>query len=432
MTTSRKRVLHSAARLVTDENLDLYILAGAALTFTVLGFIGATSITVLSSVVLALLAMLALSQIRSRRHVAAIAVAQRTDPLALLQTGFPEELVSRRSTATSFLFIGESMVRTVQSGRADLRRLLLGGGKLRVLLLDPEDEGLLTAAERLQDHRNAGRIRNTLEELAVLRESTHGHLEVRTFSFIPRICIYAFNLGEPDGVLFIQHYEHRPSRDSAPVFRLDAKDGFWYQHFAAEAGRMWDDGIPWPRAPGATVRRASRPKFTDTFGPMLETGLTNAQDLLITGITRNSLVNSCYGIFEELLAHGCKMRFVLADPSSEAVTIAASRYYAERSPDSVRERIQHTLRLLAELSKNTGGALSVRLSAHPMATGAIAVDAQAGTPESAIFVEYYPYRARGSEPKFVLQPADEPWFSRFAAEAEKLWADATARPLGSS
>jgi hypothetical protein len=32
------RVLRSSARIVTDENLDLYILAGAALTFTVLGF----------------------------------------------------------------------------------------------------------------------------------------------------------------------------------------------------------------------------------------------------------------------------------------------------------------------------------------------------------------------------------------------------------
>jgi hypothetical protein len=37
MADNRGRLLRSAARLVGDENLDLYILAGAALTFTVLG-----------------------------------------------------------------------------------------------------------------------------------------------------------------------------------------------------------------------------------------------------------------------------------------------------------------------------------------------------------------------------------------------------------
>ena len=40
MAVNRGRAVCAAARLVTDENLDLYILASAALTFTVLGFTG--------------------------------------------------------------------------------------------------------------------------------------------------------------------------------------------------------------------------------------------------------------------------------------------------------------------------------------------------------------------------------------------------------
>jgi hypothetical protein len=426
---SRKRVLRSVASVVTDENLDLYFLAAAALAFTVLGFLGVTSVAVLASGVLALLAMMALSQIRSRKSVATIAAAQRADPLALFRTTLTDEIASRRATATSFLFIGESMVRTVQAGRADLRRLLLGGGKLRVLLPDPDNKGLLDAADRLQDQRAEARIRNTLEELTVLRKSTGGQMEIRTCSVVPRIGVYVFNLGEPDGVVFVQHFEHRPLFDSAPVFRLDARDGFWYERFAAEANRMWEDGNPWPPAPDAILQRAPRPRFTETFGPMLETGLSSATDLLITGITRNSLVNSYYGLLEELLGHGCKIRFVVADPASEAVTVAASRYYAERSPDSVRERTRHALRLLAELAKVSGGTLAVRLTAHPMATGVIAVNVPSATPESAIFVEYYAYQARGDGPKFVLQSADEPWFSRFAAEAERIWETATPYAL---
>jgi hypothetical protein len=428
MTGSRGRVLRAAARLVTDENLDLYLLAVAALTFTVLGFLGATDIEALASVILALLALLALSQVRSRRHVAAIAAVQRADPLALFLTALPEELASLRSTASSFLFIGESMVRTVQSGRADIRRLLQAGRKVRVLLLDPDDDELLRVADRLRESLLAGRIRGTLEELAFLRGSAHGQLEVRVCSFVPRAAIYALNLGEPDGVVFVQHYEHRPVGDSAPVFRLNASDGFWYQHFAAEAARMWDDGTPWPAGTGTRLTRIPRPLFADAFGPGLEESITHAAELLITGVTRNTLVNSYYGKFEELLSAGCQIRFVLTDPDSDAIAVAADRYYAERSADSVRARARHTLRLLAELKNSTEGAISVRLSPHPAATGIIAVDSQAAA-TSAIFVEYYSYQARGEQPKFVLQPSDGRWFAHFAAEAEKLWTSANPHAL---
>jgi len=59
-----------AIRIVSDEYLDLYVLAVAALTFTILGIAGVAGIKVLASVTLALLAVLAYWQIRSRRHVA--------------------------------------------------------------------------------------------------------------------------------------------------------------------------------------------------------------------------------------------------------------------------------------------------------------------------------------------------------------------------
>ena len=417
-------VLRSSVRVVTDENLDLYILAGAALTFTVLGFTGVSNVSVLTSVILALLATLALSQIRSRRHVAAIASARLADPLALFQQSLPPELDSLRKAASSYLFIGESMVRLVQTGRDDIRRLMREGGHVQVLLLDPDDPELLRVADRTGEQLLEGRIRSTLKELASLREGAHGHLEIRVGSFVPRVSVNALNMGDPTGALFIQHYEHRPGGDSSPVFRLDSKDGFWYQHFTAEAKRMWDDGLPWPPTPGTRLTHIPRPSFTETFGPEFDAGMAEARELLISGVTRNSLINGYYSRFEELLSGSCQIRFVLCDPDSDAITIAANRYYAERSPDSVRDRTHHALRLLAELKNSTGGSISVRLSSHPIASGIIAVDTTTITPASAVFAEYYSYQARGEQPKFVLQPADEHWFTHFVAEAEKLWDNA--------
>lgn len=52
------------------------------------------------------------------------------------------------------------------------------------------------------------------------------------------------------------------------------------------------------------------------------------------------------------------------------------------------------------------------------------------TPSSAVFIEYYTYRAAG-EPKFVLQPSDGFWFQHFTEEAEELWESSAACDLTS-
>jgi hypothetical protein len=64
---------------------------------TILGVTGVASIADLASMILALLTVLALSQIRSRRQVAAIANAQRADPFSLLAAEFPADLVKLRA-----------------------------------------------------------------------------------------------------------------------------------------------------------------------------------------------------------------------------------------------------------------------------------------------------------------------------------------------
>jgi hypothetical protein len=425
-----------AIRIVSDEYLDLYILALAALTFTILGFAGVADTKVLASVTLALLAILAYSQIRSRRHVADIAAGQRSDPLSVFQTGFPAELETRRGSASSLLLIGTTMTRTVQGGSLTvLRQMLRSGGKIRVLLMDPTNDVLISAAS---EHSQRGitadrfkrRVEGTLEELAVLQDATNGDLEIRVASFIPYMGINAIDVGNPNGLIVLQHYEHRPVGESAPIFSFKPADGFWYEHFAAEAERLWQDGTPWPLAPAAAARRSARPLFKEEFGPELELSMDKARELLVTGVTRNTLITSKYHKFEDRLRVGCRIRMLLMEPSSDAIGVAAERYYADRTPDSIRERVRHTLRLLAELKRSTDGDLSVRLTFHPLAMGTISVD---GSPDirseaSALFVEYYTYQAPG-EPKFVLQPADSPWFENLYQEAEALWDNATEYTL---
>lgn len=115
------------------------------------------------------------------------------------------------------------------------------------------------------------RVKATLDELAVVQDATGGDIEIRVAPFIPHMGINAIDVGSPAGLLVLQHYEHRPAGESAPVFSLRPADGFWYEHFPAEAERLWQDGTPWPLAPSAALRRSARPLFMQEFGPKLDT-----------------------------------------------------------------------------------------------------------------------------------------------------------------
>ncbi|MEV6878680.1 hypothetical protein [Amycolatopsis sp. NPDC051128] len=272
----------------------------------------------------------------------------------------------------------------------------------------------------------------TLEDLTALRSKTTGRLEVRVSSRISSAGFNCLDASGPRGMVCVQHYEYHPLGEAAPVFVLEPKDTPWYQHFAAEAERLWEAGTPWPLSHAQQLARARRPVFAESFGPELEQAIEGATDLFITGMARNAFVNNHYSKLEKLLKAGTTIRFLLIDPESTAIDAAASRYPVHRSPASVRERVRYTLRLLAELKSATGGDLTVRLVSHPLTVGIIATDSRPGHtgPLSAVFAEYYTYQAPG-EPKFVLQPGTSPGYQIFVDEAEALWNDAVS-PLGKS
>ncbi|WP_433021516.1 hypothetical protein [Kribbella sp. CA-294648] len=426
---SVRSALRTVHRLLTDDNVDLWLLTAAAGVFTVLGIVDVASMSVLSSAILALLAALAVAQIRSRKLVAEIA-SHRSGAKEVLLRDFPADLIKRRAEADDVLLIGISMARTVQGARDDFYRALLRGATIRVLLVDPTDEALIRQASLLRPAGRAAllaqRISSTLDELTELKDSTNGKLEIRVAQFIPPIGVNLLRGRAHPASITIQHPELRPATEPGPILHFEEQDGGWFTFYAEEAERLWTTATPWPPTQQQKLAAIARPTFVDSFGPELLTAMDSAQDLFITGVGRTTLLTQHYSKFERWLKRGCRIRMLLIEPTSQAVEIAAERYYAERSPESARARIEQSLRLLAELADTTGGELEVRRTQHPIPLGIIAVDAPESHrgPSSALFAEYYTYQAEG-EPKFVLQPAD-PWFGQFLAEAEQVWTSASS------
>jgi hypothetical protein len=130
-----------------------------------------------------------------------------------------------------------------------LERMLAKGVHVRFLLMDPNDETLLKVAvlpNAIVTTPMALRRRILasivdIEDIVAIR----GNMELRVCSFIPSFGANAIDIGRSDGVIFVQHYEHQPRVESAPIFALNAPDGYWYDRFRAELERMWNDSRPW-------------------------------------------------------------------------------------------------------------------------------------------------------------------------------------------
>ncbi|WP_432891703.1 hypothetical protein ACQPYH_15310 [Kribbella sp. CA-245084] len=421
--------LRSIRAVLSDENVDLWLLTATAGVFTVLGIVSVVSISVLSAAILALLAALAFSQIRSRKLVDEIAKAQRNGSSVQLETTFRPELAHARTEANDVLLIGMAMARTIQGSRDEFYRSLVRGARLRVLLIDPTDERIVAEAAK---HRSPGRsallaqrVRGTLDELVELKQSTGGNLEIRVAQFVPAIGVNLLR-GSGSATLAVQHAEFKPSGEPGPILHLSPADGPWFTRYEQQAERMWTTGTPWPPSLEHRLRSSIRPQFTEQFGPEFLDAMRSADDLFITGIIRNTLLTANYGMFEERLNAGCRIRVLLMAPDARTLDIAAERYYAGRETRSAAGRIEHSVRLLEALAASTKGQLQVRLTSHPMAAGVVGVNLH---PDGAddpgvLFVEYYTYQEPG-EPKFVLQAGDI-GFDQFRGEAERLWETATS------
>ncbi len=252
MPSQTHRVREAITRLATDDNLDLWLLTAAAAVFTVLGIVGVADESVLASAILAFLALLAVSQIRSRRHLEELARAQRTSPTDLLRSDFPENFTERRNQARDVLLIGVALSRTIQTYLEPLRAALTSGAQVRIMVVDPELHdtlrGLTLQAAYAGPSRASRRIRNSLDELTHLHGQAGGNLEIRVSPSIPGIGVNVFDPATSNGLLSVQHYEYGASAEPSPIVLLRPADGHWFQHFRAEAERLWADGRPWPDA----------------------------------------------------------------------------------------------------------------------------------------------------------------------------------------
>jgi hypothetical protein len=225
------------------RDVDLYALVGAAVTFTFLGVFGIADGKTLSSIVLALLALLAVSQVRMRIEQHSRASGRIGD---YFTTDFPPDLqTSRDMTRRTYAYIGITGARTITAGLQKFREMLERGATLRFMLLDASDDQLVALASLLDSEKpDPERLRRrhagALADLSSLRAKFGDRIEIRLLPTVPSYGINAIDIEQGDGSLYIQHYEFAAPGEASPHFKIAAADRYWFNHFVDELERLWD------------------------------------------------------------------------------------------------------------------------------------------------------------------------------------------------
>lgn len=232
------------------QHPDLVILLLACFLCTIGGLIWGNS-PLLQSITIALLGVLAFSQLNSRAQIDAVARGWNRNRTDLLLKDFPPEYTkAQKEVAASYFFAGLTMSRTLPLMEPHIDRVLKNDGSVQILLPNPENAPLMSMIAKMRPYKDPQTIKaeisNSIQKANGLRNK--GNLEVRTVDYLPGLSFNVMDADRPQASLMVQVYEFGADRraESAPIVFLTPSDGEWFEHFKAQASRLWETGSPLP------------------------------------------------------------------------------------------------------------------------------------------------------------------------------------------
>jgi len=223
------------------RNLDVYVTIVAASVIAGLSFFDVLPPDKIGPTVLAVLAVMAFNLLATRVGVES-ARAERPERF---NSNFPADMITKREDCDDVYLIGVSLSRTIEGSYGAFERNLKRGARLRILLTNPAADATALDA-RGQITRPAlvdikHEIEQSLRQMAQLKKSTGGNLEVR----LTRVALkFGMQFLTPDSrtaEMHVQLYSFRLVGESRPMFTLTHADGEWFDCFAAQATALWED-----------------------------------------------------------------------------------------------------------------------------------------------------------------------------------------------
>ena len=250
MNGNMKILRHSWSDIRRGENIDLYLTVGIAIILALLNFLGLAPQSLLASMTLAVLGLLAVTSLVNRhRFEETLKKIQDTQSQeGVFVSDFPADWLDTMEKSSELWIMGINLSRVV-SDFSLLEKKLRRGDTIKALLVSPKGSAFKISGMRRREaeysEQNLSLIRASLASLCKLRVIAPDRIEIRTIDYPLSFGVFAVDPDKTSGILFLSYFPFRTPGGAIPKLVLKPKNGLWYDHFREEMRNLWDSAVPW-------------------------------------------------------------------------------------------------------------------------------------------------------------------------------------------
>jgi hypothetical protein len=237
------------------ENITWLAIVVLLVVTLVLNALGLMSNSVLASITLSMLALLATNVLFVKYRIEEIlGISKVIDPASTVQLldDFPALLEHYLRNSNEIWMVGISLRKTTHGHYDDFLSRLPRGLRIRGLLINPYSQNVKMDvvaqgfSRRDPPKAFASDYDVILQRYKLLRDEATDKDQVRIglLDFIPTVSLYIFPREKEGGIIFVQLYSYGAPIGSTPYFVVTQKQHpIWYEHFRDLYEGMWKNCI---------------------------------------------------------------------------------------------------------------------------------------------------------------------------------------------
>ncbi|MBP2047953.1 hypothetical protein J2Z21_000877 [Streptomyces griseochromogenes] len=233
--------------------MDLYVTLVAAIAFGVLGLVGNASQEVVTSGILAILALVTISLLRLRsqgekinQSLAEIKARPSADRF-FSEVDDRDEIREMISSSREVWLHGWTLGLHLVSYADEIRRAVTKGLHIKILVIEPHSTAMSIAASEAEN-RSADELSSNLEAnlrrlAAPITGTVAGRLEIKTLSYVPHNTVIASDPSTKQGKIVMRIATFHADHWQRPTFTVTRQnDPGWYDFFKTQFERKWESG----------------------------------------------------------------------------------------------------------------------------------------------------------------------------------------------
>lgn len=232
------------------ENIDTYLTVLFAVGIAVLNLLGLASQQLVVSLTLAVLALITVSNLINRHQLEIISTKISENHKHDVLEKMPPEFSTHIETAKDVWMTGIHHSSIMNEHYHSFEKMIMNGGTLRVLTVDPSGAACSMAAMRFSGNIDPEQERiRTIANLHLFQElakKAPKRVQIRTIDYLMEYNAFLINSHPVDSIIYIQRYTFRILGGARkPKIVYTPSDVKWYEITRSEVLALWECGKPY-------------------------------------------------------------------------------------------------------------------------------------------------------------------------------------------